>query len=161
MMKRFKMDKSKKGITLVESIFAVVILGILTIGIVALLASGGAKIIQISNEANAHAQAVQKMDQLIAAISNGCGVVKTEANGAVSYSLIIKDAIVDPNAPTEPDAENPQVGLITSLGFENVEIAEPTPTYHLDGTLRGWYLSLTYHGVTVNGFASNSKGAFD
>ena len=42
MMTGFK--KSKKGITLVESVLAVVILSILTIGVLTLLTAGGVKI---------------------------------------------------------------------------------------------------------------------
>ena len=147
------MKNSKKGITLVESIFAVVILGILTIGIVSLLSAGGAKIIKISNEASAQAEAVQKMDQVIAAISNGCGVIKDEANN--TYTLLID------TPASQPDPDNPQVGLMDALNFDDVTLNVTTATHTSDGSLRGWYLSLTYRGVTVTGFASNSEGAFD
>ena len=146
------MKNSKKGITLVESVFAVVILGILTIGIVSLLSTGGAKIIKISNEAGAQAEAVQKLDQVIAAISNGCGVIKDEANN--TYTLLID------TPASQPDPDNPQVGLKDALNFVDVTLVA-TPTTHSDSTLRGWYLTLTYRGVTVTGFASNSEGAFD
>lgn len=147
------MKNSKKGITLVESMFAVVILGILTIGIVSLLSVGGAKIIKISNEASAQAEAVQKMDQVIAAISNGCGVVKDEANN--TYTLLMK------TPADQPDADNPQTGLLDALDFDDVTLNVTAATHASDGSLRGWYLTLTYRGVTVSGFASNSEGAFD
>ena len=65
------MKKSKKGVTLVESVFAVVILGLISIGIISMLSTGSTKIFELSNESNAHAQAVQKLDLAISAISNG------------------------------------------------------------------------------------------
>ena len=57
-MMKFLPKKSKKGITLVESVFAVVILAMLTIGILSLLTAGGAKIAKISQESNVYSQAV-------------------------------------------------------------------------------------------------------
>ena len=136
------MPKSKKGVTLVESVFAVVILGILAIGIISLLTAGGQKIFQISNESKAHSQAVQKLDMVISAISNG------------SESYITKDPTVSLNVDT----------LKSTLGLGDVSITATPALYsgttdYSKDNFRGWYL--TYNGATVNGFASNSEGDFD
>lgn len=144
------MRKSKKGVTLVESVFAVVILGILTIGIISLLTAGGQKIFQISNESSAYTQAVQMMDLVISAISNGSEEYIVN-NSTVSLD---KDKLIDK--------------LKTALGDENLNVSiEPSAALHdstleaTDSNFRGWYLTLTYKGATVTGFASHSEGAFD
>jgi len=143
MMKIFT-KKSKKGITLVESVFAVVILAILTIGIISLLTAGGVKIFQISAEAGAYSQAVQKMDLIISAISNG------------SEDYISSD----PTVELKIDA------LKSTFNLDDVEITATPELY--DSTqaatvsnFRGWYLTVTYQGATVKGFVSNSEGVFD
>ena len=139
------MKKSKKGVTLVESVFAVVILSILVIGIMSLLTAGGVKIHQVANESNAHSQAVQKLDMVISAISNGSTTYIT----------------------TEPTVELNESALANALGFgSDVEIDAVIDLYKAgeDATVincRGWYLTLTYKGATVKGFASNSEGVFD
>ena len=137
------MRKSKKGVTLVESVFAVVILGILSIGIISLLTAGGQKIFQISHESSNYTEAVQKLDLVISAISNG------------SDNYITSD-------PVSLDVGS----LQTALGLTGATITATPATY--DGTtdysnsnFRGWYLELTYNGATVKGFASNSEGDFD
>lgn len=143
MMKMMK--KSKKGVTLVESVFAVVILSILVIGIMSLLTAGSVKIHQVSNESNVHALAVQKLDMVISAISNG----------STTY---IK---------TDPAVELDCSKLADALGFGNdVQIDDEIDLYDPEGgetvlNCRGWYLTLTYKGATVMGFASNSEGVFD
>lgn len=143
MMKFIK--KSKKGVTLVESVFAVVILSILTIGIISLLTAGGAKIFQLSGEANAYSQATSKLDLVISAISNGSTAYIT----------------------TEPTVELKINELKTALGLdENVTLTAELERYDPSESAtvlncRGWYLTLTYQGATVKGFASNSEGVFD
>ena len=155
-MRNIYMKKSKKGITLVESVLAVVILAILTIGVLTLLTAGGYKIAMISKESSTHAEAVQKLDLVISAISNG------------SDEYIIKDAAG--NATLDISALN------TTLGFDSgtQTITSSADTFS-DGTnqyLRGWYLTLSMSytdpqadnkvvTVTVNGYASNTEGAFD
>ena len=83
-MRKMMMKKSKKGITLVESVFAVVILATLTIGVISLLTAGGVKIFEISSEADVYSQAVQKLDLVMSAVSNGSSdyIVKTEIAGS-------------------------------------------------------------------------------
>jgi type II secretory pathway pseudopilin PulG len=140
------MNKSKKGVTLVESVFAVVILGILTIGILSLLGTGGAKIMQISGESNAHSQAVQKMDLVISAISNGStNYITKSPTVSLDVQELTKTLFPD-------DYENVTLHVDSAL----YETGEET-----NSNFRGWYLKLTYKGATVTGFASNSEGAFD
>ena len=137
--------KSKKGITLVESVFAAVILAALTIGIIPLLTAGGVKISEISKEANAHSQASQKLDLVIAAISNGYGEVVVDDAGAYSLDLSASDE----EGETAP-----------AIDLEGVTVVA-TPELFPDGSLRGWYIELTSKGVTLSGFASDTEGVFD
>ena len=143
-MMKFLPKKSKKGITLVESVFAVVILAMLTIGILSLLTAGGAKIAKISQESNVYSQAVQKMDMVISAISNG----------STNY--------IDKESQVSLDIDD----LKKTLVLNDVTITA-TPELYDDNkaatvsNFRGWYLTLTYEGVTVKGFVSNSEGVFD
>ena len=138
------MRKSKKGVTLVESVFAVIILGILTIGILSLLGTGGAKIVQISHESNAHSEAVQKLDLVISAISNG------------STTYIINETEVSLDVDE----------LMNTLDFDSSVTLNAEIVLYEEGAAtitncRGWYLTLTCNGATVKGFASNSEGVFD
>lgn len=134
------MKRSKKGITLVESVFAVVILAIFATGIISLLTAGGVKIFEISQESDTYSQAAQKMDLVIASISNGA-YIKTNENDLVSL-----------------DTQK-----IADLGVtvDKAEIVTFEGTTQTSDNVRGWYLTLSYNGVTVNGFASNTKGVFD
>lgn len=136
-MKKLFHKRSKQGVTLVESVFAVVILGILCIGIISLLTAGGVKIFEISKDAGAYAQAAQKLDLVIASISNGA-YINTDENDIVSLDS----------------------GKMAELGVT----AEPVTfegTKNTADNVRGWYLTLTYNGATVTGFASNTEGVFD
>ena len=142
---------NKKGVTLVESVFAVVILGIFAIGILTLLTSGGTKIQQISKEASNYTEATQKLDMAMSAISNGSSnyIIETEAGGVTTVTLDV-------------------TGLQTALGFDaaDVTITQEIELYDAaaaatPSNVRGWYLTLTYNGATVKGFASNSGGVFD
>ena len=140
------MKKSKKGVTLVESVFAVVILGLISIGIISMLSTGSTKIFELSNESNAHAQAVQKLDLAISAISNGSTSYIT-SNPTVSLDIQeLKKTIF-------PDDHN-KIELSAEIVL--YEAGEATVA-----NCRGWYLTLTYHGATVKGFVSNSEGVFD
>lgn len=140
-MKNWLIKRSKKGVTLVESVFAVVILGIFATGIISLLTAGGVKIFEISSQSNAYSQAAQKMDFLIASISNG-NYINTDENDLISLN---------------------STDIATALGVtvDDVKVV----TFNRDATtqdnVRGWYLTLTYDGATVTGFASNTNGRFD
>lgn len=141
-MKTRFIKRSKKGVTLVESVFAVVILSIFATGIISLLTAGGVKIFEISQESGTHSQAVQKMDLIIASISNGAYLSTTEEN------LVSLD---EDTIKTEQKVE------LTS----RTVTFDGSDTDHTKTNVRGWYLTLTYNGVTVTGFASNTEGVFD
>ena len=152
-MMNVKMKASKKGVTLVESVFAVVILGILTIGILSLLSAGSVKIGQISGESKAHAAAVQKMDMVISAISNGSDnyINVDDATGAASIDIsALKNAL---GFTVEETATGYEI-IIDGIEADTVSSGETSYT-------RGWYMTLTYKGATVQGYASNTEGVFD
>jgi len=153
-MMNFLPKHSKKGITLVESVIAVVCLAILTIGIISLLSTGSAKIIKTGHTSAAASEATQKMDLLISAISNGSGIkITNESTGAEVCDLDLEE-----------------LNTLLSLGGAEVSSTrsfyeEPDPVTMNEPygpkNVRGWYLTLTWNGVTVRGFASNTEGAFD
>ncbi len=150
-MMRFLPKKSKKGMTLVESVIAVVVLGMFAAGVLTLLTSGGIKIQKISSEASAYTEATQKLDAVLSAISNGSSTYIEEVEVAGEKTVTLK---VD--------------ALKTALGFDSAAVDIDATIELFDNTLgatpsnvRGWYVKLTYNGVTVSGFTSNSKGVFD
>lgn len=147
-MTKIFMKKSKKGITLVESMIAVVILGILTTGIISMLTVGGTKINQISSESANYTQAVQKLDLIVSAISNGSGVLKDEESGIRTLDI---DELLE---ILELD-EDPNLTLTAEVALHS------NSQEAVDSNLRGWYLTLKYNDAVVTAFASDSKGAFD
>ena len=126
--------------------FAVVILAILTTGILSLLTAGGVEIEKMSQQSDAYSQASQKLDLVIAAVSNGYGqaVLNDEGN----YTLDLSAA---------GDEEDESAGTID---LDDVTVVA-TPELHDDNSLRGWYLEVTYMGITLEGFASDTEGVFD
>ena len=150
------MKKSKKGITLVESVLAVVILGIFATGLLSLLTTGGTKIQQISHEASAYTEATQKLDMFISAISNGSDeyIFVDEETPTVYLDVTkLKDKL--------------DLGSAKIMNIGGVEVNQIVPdlypgcTEYTVSNVRGWYLKLSYNGVIVSGFASNSGGVFD
>ena len=135
-MNKFLPKKSKRGITLVESVVAVVVLGILVTGILTLLTTGGIKIQEISGESATYAKACQKMDLVISALSNGSDTYITDDTLNVT-------------------------ALTNCLSFDDDVVITAEPDKYDSGKVRGWYLELKYQDVTVQGFASNSEGVFD
>ena len=179
-MKNLLPKKSKKGITLVETVIAVVVLAILTTGILSLMTAGWRKILLMSKEASDRAAAAQQLDLVIAAVSNGsdqyikkgpnitdntvenCYLDLTGLKEAVGLSnnatLRVKFALYDGNIVDTLDDNG-------VLKTETVN-GEETPLSYPTKDIRGWYLELTYKdasakGVTVEGFVSNSEGVFD
>lgn len=156
-MRHFFPKKSKRGVTLVESVIAVVVLGIFATGILTLLTSGGTKILETSQESAAYAQATQKLDFVIAAISNGSDEYVEYDAGADGASPKVKGLKQDALSAKE-------ITLISTYGTKEdgtVGTAEGADLYDQITTIRGWYLSLTYEGQTVTGFAANAEGVFD
>lgn len=146
-MKKLLPKKSKKGITLVESVVAVVLLAMFAIGVLTLLTSGGVKIQEISKDAAAYAEATQKLDLAISAISNGSS----------EYIDTTDESDWDLNAADNLKSTIGVDGVVVERVFYKVGSPQDTTSPNV----RGWYLELTYKGVTVKGFASNSEGVFD
>ena len=146
-MMKFLPKKSKKGVTLVESVLAVVILAMFATGILTLLTAGGTKILQIGDEAAVYAEASQKMDLVVSAVSNGSEsyIVENASTGVLSL-----------------DVNN----LMSALNLSDVQITAEASLYDsavaaIKSNVRGWYLELTFGDATVTGFASNTQGVFD
>ena len=148
---QFLPRKSKRGVTLVEAVVAVVVLTMFATGVLTLLTSGRTKIAETNTTAAAHAAATQKLDAIIATISNG-GFTADDG------SLLWEDFHID---------GTPAPGIKTTVGFDGYSLDSCEPSLYRDEAgpsmqnIRGWYLTLTYDGVTVNGFASNTQGVFD
>lgn len=148
-MRKLLPKKSKKGITLVESVVAVVLLAMFAIGVLTLLTSGGVKIQEISKDAAAYAEATQKLDLAISAISNGSSEYINKSNES-NWDLNTVDSL---KSTIGVDGV-----VVERVLYKTVEgISQDTTA----SNVRGWYLELTYKGVTVKGFASNSEGVFD
>jgi len=99
------------------------------------------------------------MDGIVAAISNG-GYMATTASGG---SEVVS---------TTPGASLNRTDLISDLSLSISEsdltvtkldcYVDPGANSSTDpDNVRGWYLSLSYKGVTVKGYASNTQGVFD
>lgn len=142
--------KSKRGITLVESVIAVVLLGFAATGILAMLIASGTKIFQIGGKSADYAEATKRLDMVISTISN------TSPQKGSSLDFYEDDGSLD------------KVALNTALGFTEGPTTyklEETPADYKDTSpgyaIRGWYITITYKSASVTGFASNSRGAFD
>ena len=130
---------NKKGVTLVELVMAVVVLSIFAIGIITGLTAASTKIAQNSREAAIHSEAVQKLDAVISVVSNGSYAASADLAGEVKGVL--------------------------GYGNEVTLSMTPDPNTYVDANgvtkTRGWKISLTYGGVTVKGYTSNTEGVFD
>jgi len=124
-----------------------------------LLTTGRTKIAETNRDANIRAEATQVMDGIVAAISNG-GYMATTASGG---SEVVS---------TTPGASLNRTDLISDLSLSISEsdltvtkldcYVDPGANSSTDpDNVRGWYLSLSYKGVTVKGYASNTQGVFD
>lgn len=147
-MRRLLPKKSKKGITLVEAMIAVVVLGIFATGILNLLTAGSSKILNISHESAAYSEANQKMDQAVSMISNG------------SSNLFILTTDPSTNVTTCVLNESYLEGQI-GADVTAVVVLHDDDLGNTSQNIRGWYLSLTYNGATVKAFASHTEGVFD
>lgn len=147
------MKRSKKGITLVESVIAVVLLAFAASGILTLLLSSGTKILQISADSSAYSEATQRMDYIISAISNGCN--PHYDTGDLNVAQLLEDLSHELDGISASDIE------ARTEFFENVDEFPKIEGDVIGNYIHGWYLKLTYDGVTVEGFAANSEGVFD
>lgn len=153
LLKKLLPRRSKQGVTLVESVIAVVVLGMFATGVLSLLTTGGAKIMEISGESANYAEATQKLDLVISAISNGAiVVVENEDDGTLSLNT---DGLT---SALGYDVTPVDIGFTAS--HDGMKLTA-TASRHSDGSIRGWYLTLEYGGETVTGFAGNNEGVFD
>ena len=169
-MKRVFMRKSKQGITLVESVIAVVVLGIFAAGVLSMLSSSGSKIFRIRGESTAYAEATQQLDLAISAISNGsdsfldkltdpasggaAGGATEETTPAIATKCRLKLSGL-------PLKEGASISAKVALYDSSALVPCDGVTYHDISNVRGWYITITYKGASVSGFASNTEGVFD
>lgn len=158
MMKSF-LSRSKKGITLVESVLAVVLLGFAATGILTMLTVSGTKIFQLSDTSATYAEATQRLDLVIATISNSGfeGSAYTDAHGNAKTFLSSSGELNPDNVleALEFDSDCDLVIVGDPVKYPGNPSSEPTKN------IRGWYLKLTYNNVSVQGFASFTEGSFD
>ncbi|MBR4865611.1 MAG: prepilin-type N-terminal cleavage/methylation domain-containing protein [Clostridia bacterium] len=150
MQKKLLPKKSKRGVTLVEAVMAVVVLTMFATGVLTLLTTGRTKIAETNAAANAYAAATQKMDAVIATISNGGPYLAegTDASGNPTFALdlgALKTALGDSSL---------------NLTIYEIDLYDDSLPATKDN-VRGWYLKLFHDGATVTGFASNTQGVFD
>ena len=133
------LKNSKRGVTLVESVLALAILALIAVALLSLFTAGNSAIADRNSKAAAYAEAVQKMDFLIAAVSNNADICSDPVTGELSAD-IVKQAFPDGNL---------HAAEITA----EVSLYDPSlPQY--PNNIRGWYLTLTYKGVTLTGFTA-------
>jgi len=135
---------NKKGITLVEVIVGVFVLSIFAVGILSLLIYNNQAVSDSTREKAATSSAAQKMDTVIAAVSNGpdSGFLTLDGDDNVTgLELDALCALVDLTA-----------GAITVDAVDQYDAS----------TIRGWYITLKYSDeVSVKGYVANTQGAFD
>lgn len=172
LLKKLLPRRSKQGVTLVESVIAVVVLGMFATGVLSLLTTGGAKILEISGESAAYAAATQELDLIIAAISNGAVYVEEdETDGSLSLNTAGLASALGCNDTdigyTASSADSFTIdGWTISAEYDGMKLTAKADLY--DSTepaeadnIRGWYLTLENGGEKVTGFAGNNKGVFD
>ncbi len=145
-------SKNKKGVTLVEVVFGAVILAFFATGVLSLLISANNSIDKNYEKSFALSAASQKLDIAITLLSGG-----TEAGYLIESGE-------DEEKTWTPDFDKLAAYLETD---ESGLVLEPDNRIIEDGAgnqrevVRGWKITLTYNGVTVKGYASNTQGAFN
>ena len=140
---------NKKGITLVEVIVGVFVLSIFAVGILSLLVYNNQAVSDSVIDKTNYSTATQKLDMIIAAVSNGDELFVTyEGEGDNKYAVgLEKEELAD------------LVGVLP----ENVGVTEDrVDKNNPNSTIRGWYIELKFsEELTVKGYAANTQGAFD
>lgn len=137
-------SNNKRGVTLVEVVIGVFVLSIFALGILSLLIYNNQAVSDSAKDKSAYSAAMQKLDTVIAAVSNGpdSGYLLLDADDNVTGLKL--DALC-----TLADLD---AGSIT------VSSTDMYDTNHI----RGWYIELKYSDeLTVKGYAANTKGKFD
>lgn len=140
------LKNSKKGVTLVEAVLALVILALIAAAVFSLFTAGNGTIATNSAKAAAYAEAVQKMDYLIAAISDNAAICSDPITGELSV-VQVKTAF--------PDGDLYDAEITAEVSLYDPSLPQQP------GNIRGWYLTLTYKGVTLKGFTSLVKGGIE
>ena len=135
---------SKKGITLVEVVVGVFVLSIFALGILSLLLYNNQAVSNSIHEKTVTSAAVQKLDTVIAAVSNGpeSGFLNLDASGNIT-GLNVDALCVLVDLPG---------GSITVDLVDNYDAT----------SIRGWYITLKYSDeVSIKGYVANTLGEFD
>ena len=161
---------NKKGITLVEVIVGVFVLSIFALGILSLLIYNNQAVSDSAVEKADYSAAVQKLDMVIAAVSNSLGPDADDYDATISY-------LSENGSNIEVDI----AGLRDDFGMSDATVwdidADPDPdpeeAAHSTEPLRGWYITLTYkvkrtergtetdYTTVVRGYAAFAQGEFD
>ena len=140
------LPNNKKGVTLVESVLALAILALVAVALLSLFTTGSTAVSAESNRAAAYATAVQKMDFLMAAVSD-CGASCADPiSGELSVAQL--------------KAALPQGSLHNTEITAKVSLYDTSLPSRLEN-VRGWYLTLTYQGVMLDGFTSYTREVFE
>ena len=150
-LKKLLPKSGKRGVTLVEAVMAVVVLTMFATGVLTLLTTGRTKIAETNQAANAHAAATQKMDAVIATISNGGPYLAEGTDAAGNPTFALDLATLKTNLGYDASL---------NLTIHEIDLYDDSLPATKDN-IRGWYLKLTHDGATVTGFASNTQGVFD
>lgn len=134
---------NKKGITLVEVIVGVFVLSIFAVGILSLLIYNNQAVSDSVVMKADYSTAVQKLDMIIAAVSNGAD-----------------DSFVTYENSKAVGLKKAAIAQLVEMNEDDVSV---TPDYYTGTTtIRGWYIELAYsEELTVKGYAANTLGAFD
>lgn len=139
------LKNNKKGVTLVESVLALAILALLAVAVFSLFATGDVAITRSRGKAGVYAEAAQKMDFLMAAVSDSADLCADPITWELSAEQI-RDLF-------------PHVDLYGAEISAQISLYDPDLPRQPEN-IRGWYLTLTYKGVTLNGFTSYGKEVF-
>lgn len=139
---------NKKGITLVEVIVGVFVLSIFAVGILSLLIYNNQAVSDSAIDKRNYSAASQKLDIILAAVSNSLAPATAEFDPNISYLKEGSDGSIE----------------IDEIQFRtDFDLDDCTLLFEEDGDpLRGWYVTLTYlETVEIKGYASFAQGAFD
>ena len=137
-------SNNKRGVTLVEVVIGVFVLSIFALGILSLLIYNNQAVSDSAKDKSAYSAAMQKLDTVIAAVSNG-----------PDSGYLVLDT--DDNVT---GLELDDLCTLADLGPGSITVSS-TDMYDTNH-IRGWYIELKYSDeLTVKGYAANTKGKFD
>ena len=151
---------NKKGITLVEVIVGVFVLSIFALGILSLLIYNNQAVADSTIQKVDSSTAAQKLDMVLAAISNSTGPDKDGDISEDSYLMVVNG-----NVDVNVNKICIDFGMTDASTWSVTANSDPAN----GDPLRGWYITVTYtvdrgnqNCVTqVKGYAAFAEGAFD